>query len=50
VSPYVSVFAALAVERDWTRAVALGDGAHPGAEGYALLAGIVLPAWEDWLG
>jgi lysophospholipase L1-like esterase len=50
VSPYVSVFAALAVERDWMREVALGDGAHPGAEGYALLAGLVLPAWDDWLG
>jgi acyl-CoA thioesterase-1 len=50
VFPYVSVFGALAVERDWMRAVALGDGAHPGAEGYALLTELVLPAWEDWLG
>jgi lysophospholipase L1-like esterase len=50
VSPYVSVFGALAGERDWMRAVALGDGAHPGAEGYALLAGLVLPAWANWLG
>jgi acyl-CoA thioesterase-1 len=50
VSPYVSVFGALAVERDWMRAVAHGDGAHPGAEGYALLAALVLPAWDRWLG
>jgi acyl-CoA thioesterase I len=50
VFPYVSVFGALHLERDWMRAVALGDGAHPGAEGYALLAELVLPAWEDWLG
>lgn len=50
VLPYVSVFGALAIERDWMRAVALGDGAHPGAEGYALLTELVLPAWEDWLG
>ena len=50
VFPYVSVFGALAIERDWMRAVALGDGAHPGAEGYALLTELVLPAWEDWLG
>lgn len=49
VAPYVSVFAALAAERDWMHAVAVGDGAHPGAEGYALLAGLVLPAWETWL-
>jgi acyl-CoA thioesterase-1 len=48
--PYVSVFGALQFERDWMRAVALGDGAHPGAEGYRLLAELVLPAWEDWLG
>lgn len=50
VFPYVSVFGALAIERDWMRAVSLGDGAHPGAEGYALLSELVLPAWEDWLG
>jgi acyl-CoA thioesterase I len=49
VFPYASVFGALAVERDWMRAVTLGDGAHPGAEGYALLAELVLPAWEHWL-
>jgi acyl-CoA thioesterase-1 len=50
VFPYVSVFGALHLERDWMRAVILGDGAHPGAEGYDLLAQLVLPAWEDWLG
>jgi acyl-CoA thioesterase-1 len=49
VFPYVSVFAALQFERDWMRAVALGDGAHPGAEGYRMFAELVLPAWEDWL-
>ncbi len=49
VSPYVSVFGVLAAERDWMRAVAIGDGAHPGADGYALLAELVLPAWEDWI-
>jgi acyl-CoA thioesterase-1 len=50
VSPYVSVFGALVIERDWMRAVAVGDGAHPGAEGYALLAALVRPAWDRWLG
>jgi acyl-CoA thioesterase-1 len=49
VFPYVGVFDALRIERDWMRAVALGDGAHPGAEGYALLTELVVPAWEDWL-
>jgi acyl-CoA thioesterase-1 len=49
VFPYVSVFGALHLERDWMRAVVLGDGAHPGAAGYDLLAELVLPAWEDWL-
>jgi lysophospholipase L1-like esterase len=48
--PYVRVFGALQVERDWVRAVALGDGAHPGAEGYHLLAELVRPAWANWLG
>ncbi|MHA6617646.1 GDSL-type esterase/lipase family protein [Pseudonocardia sp. DLS-67] len=46
---YVSVFGALRMERNWMHAVTLGDGAHPGAEGYAVLAELVLPAWEDWL-
>jgi lysophospholipase L1-like esterase len=49
VFPYVSVFDALRIERGWMRAVHLGDGAHPGAEGYDLLAELVLPAWQDWL-
>jgi acyl-CoA thioesterase I len=49
VVPYVSVFDALRIERGWMRAVHLGDGAHPGAEGYDLLAELVLPAWDDWL-
>lgn len=49
VASYVSVFGALRMERNWMHPVTLGDGAHPGAEGYALLAGLVLPAWEDWL-
>ena len=46
----MSVFDALQVEQDWLGAVILGDGAHPGAEGYRLLAELVLPAWEEWLG
>jgi acyl-CoA thioesterase-1 len=49
VFPYVGVFDALRIERDWMRAVTLGDGAHPGAEGYNLLTELVVPAWENWL-
>ncbi len=47
--PYVSVFDALLAEPGWMREVRLGDGAHPGAEGYDLLAELVLPAWHAWL-
>jgi acyl-CoA thioesterase I len=49
VFPYVSVFDALRIERGWMREVHLGDGAHPGAGGYGLLAELVLSAWQDWL-
>jgi acyl-CoA thioesterase I len=47
--PYVSVFAALAADPRWTDAVADGDGAHPRAAGYALLAELVRPAWQPWI-
>jgi lysophospholipase L1-like esterase len=47
--PYVAVHAALAADRRWTEEVARGDGAHPAAQGYALLAELVLPAWQRWI-
>ncbi len=47
--PYVPVAADLAADPTWTAEVAAGDGAHPGADGYAVLAGLVRPAWERWL-
>ena len=47
--PYVAVHAALAAEPVWTLEVERGDGSHPAAGGYALLAGLVLPAWRRWL-
>jgi lysophospholipase L1-like esterase len=47
--PYVSVVAALAADPTWREEVAAGDGAHPGADGYALLAGLVRPHWQRWL-
>ena len=47
--PYVPVFAALRNEPVWRDEVAAGDGAHPAAAGYALLADLVEPVWREWL-
>lgn len=47
--PYVPVAPALAGDPTWTAEVAAGDGAHPGADGYAVLAGLVRPHWQRWL-
>jgi acyl-CoA thioesterase I len=30
--------------------VRLGDGSHPGAAGYTLLADLVQPVWRAWIG
>ena len=45
--PFLSVFEVLASDADWMREVASGDGAHPGAIGYARLAALV-DAWPEW--
>lgn len=47
--PYVPVVTALAADPTWRAEVAAGDGAHPGADGYAVLAGLVRPHWQRWL-
>ena len=47
--PYVPVAAALTTDPVWRAEVAAGDGAHPGAAGYALLADLVRPHWQRWL-
>ncbi len=47
--PYVPVAAALAADPTWRAEVAAGDGAHPGAAGYAVLAELVRPRWEAWI-
>jgi acyl-CoA thioesterase-1 len=47
--PYVPVVRTLAADPVWMHEVAAGDGAHPGAAGYALLADLVHPHWETWL-
>ena len=48
--PFVPLVAELRGNEAWRRAVAAGDGAHPGADGYAEIARLVLAAgWLDWL-
>ncbi|MGE5147967.1 MAG: GDSL-type esterase/lipase family protein [Candidatus Eiseniibacteriota bacterium] len=48
--PYGDVFGALRADATWMRDVAAWDGAHPGAEGYQVLAGLIVawPAWRAW--
>lgn len=46
--PFVPVLAPLRGDPDWLREVAVGDGAHPGAAGYATLAALVWPRWQRW--
>ena len=49
-APFVDVVDALCAHPAWTAEAAAGDGVHPGAGGYAALAGLVLAAgWLDWL-
>lgn len=47
--PYVPVVRTLAADPGYRAEVAAGDGAHPGAAGYALLADLVRPRWSTWL-
>jgi lysophospholipase L1-like esterase len=47
--PYLGVHAVLARDPRWTDEVARGDGAHPAAGGYALLAELVMPTWRSWV-
>jgi acyl-CoA thioesterase-1 len=47
--PYVSVVGQLQGHEVWRREVRDGDGAHPGAGGYEVLATLLRPAWDDWL-
>ena len=52
--PFVETATALRANRAWTHEAAAGDGAHPGAGGYAALAELVLGggflAWTDRVG
>lgn len=45
--PFLSVFDQLVADEVWMREVAAGDGAHPGAAGYARMAALV-DAWPVW--
>lgn len=48
--PYVPVARALQADGEWLNEAAAGDGAHPGAGGYAALARVVLAGGLlDWL-
>lgn len=49
--PYLPVFASLMASGTWMRQAAAGDGAHPGAQGYAELARLVegWAVWRAWL-
>ena len=45
--PFLSVFDELIADPVWMADVAAGDGAHPGALGYAKVAALV-DGWEGW--
>ncbi len=49
--PYLDLFAALSRDPRWASASRAGDGIHPPAEGYVLVAERVgaWPAWRAWL-
>ena len=49
--PYLDLFSAFGADARWARAGRAGDGVHPPAEGYALLAERVgaWRAWRAWL-
>jgi lysophospholipase L1-like esterase len=49
--PFLDVLEPIRSVAAWWEEVAAGDGIHPGARGYAALAGVVeaWPAWRAWL-
>ena len=49
-APFLGVAEPLLASSVWSKQVASGDGAHPGAAGYQALAELVLSGgWLDWL-
>jgi acyl-CoA thioesterase-1 len=51
VLPYLDLYTPLAAIGLWRLELAIGDGAHPGSAGYALIADILegWPPWREWL-
>lgn len=49
--PYLPVLDSLLADPHWIAEARAGDGAHPGAKGYAAMAALVdqWPAWRAWL-
>jgi acyl-CoA thioesterase I len=47
--PYLDIFTPLRQSLSWQASVAAGDGAHPGAEGYEEMAGLI-QSWSVWTG
>jgi len=49
--PYLNIFTPLSASQDYMNDLTTGDGVHPGAAGYGLLAEIVAgwDAWRAWL-
>lgn len=49
--PYLPVLEKLLADPHWIAEARTGDGAHPGAKGYAAMAALVdaWPAWREWL-
>lgn len=45
--PYLDVFSPLSASREYLDDLAAGDGVHPGARGYGLIAALVAQ-WEPW--
>ncbi len=50
--PYIDVLRPLAVSGSWLAEARAGDGAHPGAAGYQLMADLIAahPAWRRFTG
>ncbi|NEW54097.1 G-D-S-L family lipolytic protein [Nocardia cyriacigeorgica] len=47
--PYVRTHQPLSTDPTWRHEVRIGDGAHPGAAGYGVLAELIQPSWREWL-
>jgi lysophospholipase L1-like esterase len=46
---YVDLFRSLRANPTWMHEVAIGDGAHPTADGYAACAELIWPHWSAWI-